>query len=172
MVLVKNIRKTDMPPKWSLIILQMYYFCCSLFFFFLVYFMLCSGCKEIENILSTFSKKDLNTNRRNIAPWKWKLCVNIYGTEFIQWIYWVRPIEGCFFWYLRVNKTGENFNLNVQINSNTVYRCQFFKICIQSTTDVTLKKSTISVHYLLHIPEDNKMKDKHERHRYLTNNYF
>lgn len=93
-------------------------------FFFLVYFMLCSSCKEIENILSTFSKKDLT--RRNISPWKWKLCVNIYGTEFIQWIYWVRPIEGCFFWYLRGNKTGENFNLGVQINSNTVYRCQFF----------------------------------------------
>lgn len=139
-------------------------------FFFLVYFMLCSSCEEIENILFLLSKKkkDLNINRRNISPWKWKLCVNIYRTEFIQSIYWVRPREGCFFWYLRVSKTGENCNLNVQINSNTVYRYQFFKICIQSTMGVTLKKSTISVYYLLHIPDNNKMKSKNEKHRYLT----
>ena len=38
-----------------------YYLVNILFFavaiFFLVYFMLCSSCKEIENILSIFSKK-------------------------------------------------------------------------------------------------------------------
>ena len=33
---------------------------------------------------------------------------------------------------------------------------------------VTLKKSTISVYYLLHIPDNNKMKSKNEKQRYLT----
>lgn len=50
----KVITKMDLPPKCSLIILQMHYFCCINF---LVYFMLCSSWEEIENILSTFSKK-------------------------------------------------------------------------------------------------------------------
>ena len=32
-----------------------------------------------------------------------------------------------FFLYLRVSKTGKNCNLDVQINSNTIYRYQFLK---------------------------------------------
>lgn len=87
-------------------------FAVSIFFFFLVYFMLCSSWEGIGNTLSTFSNKELN--RITISPWKWKLCVNIYTIE-LKSIHWMRPMEGCFL-ILRANRTGEKFNLNIQIN--------------------------------------------------------
>lgn len=68
-------KKMDLPPKWSLIILQMHYFCCINF---LVYFMLCSSWEGIGNTLSTFSKK--RTEQNNYFTMKMKtMCKYLYN---------------------------------------------------------------------------------------------
>lgn len=62
---------------------------------------------QFQNKTITLTKERFHHGNENT--------LNIYRTEFIQSIYWIRPMEGCFF-LLRTNETGENFNLNAQIN--------------------------------------------------------
>ena len=88
MVLVKNIRKTDMPPKWSLIILQMYYFCCSLFFFFSLLHVMLWLQGNWEHTVHIFKKRLKHQQKKYCTMkmktmckylWNWIYSMNLLG---------------------------------------------------------------------------------------------